>query len=778
MSLLAYAATAALLLWLAHRFVAPISRLAAALLFLLPFCFTGFALLTDRVYAPVDFAYATEPLKSLRERYGIPDNYNGYLSDVACQMIPWRKAVQWAYSHGEWPIYNPFILTGDNLAAAAQPAAYSPFTLIACLLPVAKSLTYSAAVALFLAALGMFLFARELGCRELAALVAGGAFMASATITFFVLWPLAFSWAFLPLVLLGVRAVVRSPGARSVALLTIAFVLLLLAGHPETAAHVVYVGGIYALFEIASHRRTVLRGVGAGALAGVLALAICAIYILPILEAAPQTAEHDYRTRVYAGSVRGVSAREVGARIAVAFFPYLHLRQWLVKDVPSLPFDAPIVGSVALAAAIYGIRRRRSAATWFFTGLAVFGILANAEWKPLATLLQRLPLLDITLNERFSFAAAFAIALLAGIGVDELLRRERDRAFAVTCAVVLAIVLIGARTIDALQIVVREKEIWDRWDLTAEIGGITIATIVAFLPIRARVIGAAVLGLMLLQRGAEEQGLYPVFPARSAYPAVPLFEPLRHIREPFRIAGGALTFIPNMSALYELEDVRGYQAMTNGRYFLTYDLWSTIQPVWFNKIENPNKPFLSFLNVRYLIVWPAYEPPAGWRTAWEMDGTRLIENMNVIARAFVPRTVRLGSNNSETLVQMKQATDFRNLAWIAVEGKHRDRANGPGQATTRRTPRGYEIDAAMQRDGWIVISETAWNGWRAYLDGRRVKTQIANVAFLSVHVPAGNHHVQLVYLPDAFVWGRAISLTTLALIAIAWWWKRRGSPRA
>jgi hypothetical protein len=767
MSLVAYAATAATLLFLAHRFVMPLSRVAAMLLFLLPFAFTGFALLTDRVYGPIDFPYATEPLKPLRERYGVSDAYNGYLSDVASQMIPWRKAVQWALSKGEWPIYNPFLLAGDNLAGSAQPAAYSPFTLIACLLPVEKSLTYSAAIAFFIAALCAFLFARELGCSELAALVNGAVFMSFGAMTFFILWPLGFSWAFLPAVLLGVRRVVRNPGVASMWLLTTAFVLLLLAGHPETAAHVVYIGLFYAVFEMALHRRNVVRAAMIGVAAGVIALAICAVYVLPIIEVAPQTAEHYYRSLLFADAPRGVSPPEVAARVAVHFFPSLHARRWLVRSVPSTPFDTAMLGSVALAAAIYGIWRARRHYTWFFTGLAIFGILANAEWPPLARLLQKLPLLDITLNERFSFAAGFALAVLAGMGAEEVLRRGRDRAFAFTCAAVLGGVLIGFRIIPYAGLVNPGHDVWDRWDAIAEIAGASIATILAFSRVPARFLAAGLVGLILLQRAVEERGFYPVWPARAAYPPVAVFEPLKRITEPFRITGGALTFMPNMSALYELEDVRGYQAMTNGRYYMTYDLWCVVQQVWFNRVNDLTRPFLSFLNVRYAVVWPRFDPPEGWRVALEADGTRLLENERVIERAFVPRSIRLGENVDRTLEQMRHATEFRTLGWIAApDVPAHDRANGPGLLRTRRTPSGYEIDATMGGDGWIVISETAWSGWRAYIDGRRVKTQIANVAFLSVFVPVGQHRVRLTYLPRSFVIGRAISLTTLALIGI------------
>jgi uncharacterized membrane protein YfhO len=57
-------------------------------------------------------------------------------------------------------------------------------------------------------------------------------------------------------------------------------------------------------------------------------------------------------------------------------------------------------------------------------------------------------------------------------------------------------------------------------------------------------------------------------------------------------------------------------------------------------------------------------------------------------------------------------------------------------------------------------------GWRAYVDGRRVETQFANHAFLGVHVPQGKHHVRLVYLPRAFVTGRWVTVGTIVFLLL------------
>src|SRR3954469_12616845 len=363
MSFLLYIAVALLLLWIAHRALIPLSRVAVVVLILLPMCITGKALLTGGVFGPVDLPYFTEPLRDMRTVLGVPKPHNGVLSDLYAQMIPWRKAVQFAIAHGRWPLWNPFILSGTQLARAAQLAAYSPFTLIACLLPIAHSITFSAAMTFFLAGLGAFLFARELGCRELVALSAAAGWMYAGGMAFFVLWSLGSSWAFLGFVLFATRRCVHEPGIRSTAILTTILTLLLLAGHPETAFHIVFCGALYGLVALLALRRNVARVLLAAAAAGVVALLLSAIYLLPMFEPAPQTMEQQFRTGGYRDVPRGVTLAESGARILTDFFPHLHGRWWMRKIPHWVPLETSAAGSIVVALAIYAlIRRARPAA--------------------------------------------------------------------------------------------------------------------------------------------------------------------------------------------------------------------------------------------------------------------------------------------------------------------------------------------------------------------------------------------------------------------------------
>jgi hypothetical protein len=753
--LLVYTFSAILTLWLLHRFVCTLSRAAAVFLFFLPFVFVGHALVANRVYAPVDKIYLDIPLSEVKGEYGIGEPHNPATADIVSQMIPWRHVVRESVARGEWPLWNPYILSGDILAASAQPAPYSPLTLLALLMPAPVSFTFTAAMTFLLAAAGAFAFARDLGCRELAASIAAAGFACSSAIALYVLWPLGLAWALLPLVMLGARRA-------SFGLLTVSLTLLLLAGHPESVLHVVVIAAIYGAFEVRS-----LRAIGRACAAGVVALLLSAIFLLPYFEAMPQTAEYEFR-QAWRQVDRSAKTEQVLLTLATDVFPFLHLRKWIAPDIGGMRAETAAVGSIILALAIYAIARVRNRTTWFFAGLTIFLLLAHSGWGPLSRVIHKLPLFDITLNERLGFGAAFALSILAAIGAEHLHRRSA----AIAMAVVLALLGAGALWITRTFVIEPGPRDWGTYTLHAELACLAVA--IVFL--RTRYALHALLALLLVQRVISEGGVHASFPQRAAYPPMKIFEPMQNVREPFRIAGKHWALVPGTNALYGLEDVRGYEAMTFLPYTRTFPLWSQPQPVIFNRTDDLSRPFLSMLNVRFAFQYAWDAPPPGWREVAREGKAMLIENTNVLPRAFVPRNVTVGLQSEVALDQMAAVRDFSERAWITANVVPYERANGLGVVTNIR---GTTFDVDMQRDGWIVISNCAWKGWRAYVDGNRVAMQRANVAFLSVHVPAGQHHVRLAYWPQSFVIGRAVSIATLivilAIVVLRRWRSRKVS---
>jgi hypothetical protein len=732
---LLYAATAVALLFLADRYVGSISRGMAAALLLLPLLFTGRAVFTGGVYAPVELPYEVPPLSDYRQELRVGPPRNPMLTDIAFIMIPWREAVRRAVGEGEWPHLNRFELCGDPLAAVMQPAVYSPFTWIALLLPAAVSFTYTASMAFFLAGLGAFLFARELGRTEIASLIAAAIFMFSAPIALQILWPLGFAWGQTPLLFVGMRRAVVAPSRRSAALLAVVFALQIVAGHPETLFHSVVAASLYGLFLLRGW-----RGAGAVVGAGVVALLLTAVVLLPFFEVAPYAGEHQVRSEIYARAPLTVAPGLVKAAALSDVFPWLRVR------FAALPLPRAEAGSIALALALVAIARVRSRETWFFAGLLLFAFLAGIDAWPVAQLLHRLPLFDVTINDRLISLVPFCAAILAAFAVDAGGWRWT--------AIVLFVLLASSALWFGAPL--------DRTRLVAE-----LVPLMALPFVRGRLLFA----LILAQRVAADGALVPTHPPAVAYPPLALFAPLKNVREPFRIVAPGATLVPDIATMYGLEDVRGATAMTFAPLSETFPLWPT---------TDLTRPMLSMMNVRYA-VQGTWEPlPPGWREVTVDHQSRLIENERVLPRAFVPRQVRSGG---DVLEEMKGETDFAERAWIdphpPLRGTFsrrrekdnlvplpREAPNGAGRVAVAREGSGLRIDAVMDAAGYVVISQTAWPGWRAYVDGRRVRTLRANHAFLAVYVPAGRHQIRLRYLPQSFVAGRTISVAVALLLLV------------
>ena len=746
MPLILYSLTAAVLLGLAHRFVRPLSRWAMLVIYLLPFVFVGHALITSRVIAPVDLAYQTVPLSWMKPDLGVEEISPGFHSDVYTEFVPWRQALRWSIAHGEWGLRDPFALSGDLLLAAQQAAVYSPITLVALLMPAALSFTYTGAVTLFIAALCAFLLARELDCGEPAALIAAAGWSLSTAMLAFALVTMSATWAWCPLLLVAVRRVIVSPNVRTAALLAFAFAALLYSSHPESAVLSILLGILFAFFELARRRGNVLRAIGYAAGAGVIALLLSAIHLLPFLEAMPQSVEH--AQRLAHGAIEHPKPTETLARVATSFVPYLHARRW---SQGFEWFDTGAVGSVLVALAIFGVVRVRTGTSWFFAALALFSLLGHAKWEPVAAVMHALPVLNIALTNRLSYGLALALCVLAALGAERLTARA-----VLVMVALLAVLSIASWWAVHTPLVGHDPRRHGQYAIAAELVFLGVAAIATVIDRRRAL--PALLGIVIAQRAIAEHGIYKSFALEQAYPPVPILEPLKQAERPFRLVGHGNALIPQTASMYGLEDPRGFAALTNLRYFHTYPLWSKDQPVFFNRVDDLTRPFLSFLNVRYAITWDRDPPPDGWREVARQKGSSLLENTRALDRAFVPPVVRFGPWTG-----MLTADDFAGQAWIEAGLPSGERANGPGRVTIRDARLGYAIDADMEGDGWIVTSITAWSGWRAYIDGRRVQTHFANHAFVGVYVPRGKHRVELRYWPDSFVRGAAI--TAIAGIA-------------
>jgi len=587
-------------------------------------------------------------------------------------------------------------------------------------------------------------------------------------------WPKAQSFAPLPLMMAGARRVARREkggfGAASAALF-----LALVGGHPESAFHSAALSAVWFLIELLRGTRRRGRAIATAVGAGLFAFALAAPAVFPILEALPQSVEA--RGRAAAVGKTSNSLLEAIRSAAGAAAPDAY-GGWLASSSSSAPsFDsatAASIGGIALALAGFGLlswRRER----WPLAFLAVLTLAVAVGFPVLADVVNRLPVFRLALNNRLASATAFLLAALSAIGLETLAAATWRRAVLIPVGAAAAAVMAVWRH---ATLVSRHLDP-ARFDRSAAfaVGGILLVFGAwATAGPRPAVFAPAAFAIFLVLRVAAMPRLSPTFSAADFYPAVPELDRLPRAAEPWRIAGLGDALLPDQSALYGLEDVRGYEGVNNARLVETFPLWSAPQHLWFNRIDDPSRPFLRFLNARFLATAPSTPAPPGWSLFSHGASLSIYESPAALPRAFAPRSIRFTGGAPAPIEEMKRSADFSRPAWIEEPGEPaREIENGPADVRVREDGTDLVLDVDAAAPAWIVASETNWKGWRAREDNTRFPIRFANHAFVGFRVPAGRHRIRLEYRPRSFTIALALAAFAVLIAVLARVVRRRSS---
>jgi hypothetical protein len=751
------------------------------LLALLPLLFTGRAFLRGGIYGPTDLYSGHDPWRRVAAENGIERIENPILSDLAFANLPWRAAVREALVNGRLPLWNRFVLAGNPLLPAAQAGVFHPSTWLGIFLPLPLSWTFSCGFTIFLALLSAYLFFREFCRSDLAALVGAVGWGFSTYVLFWDGWAVGPSVAEFPLLLLGLRLLAREGERDAIGITAVALLLSFHGGHPETFFHCLAAGGVYFLWELFARdvRRRARRALGGALVAGIFSFGLAAPVLFPLLEALPHSAEYAARRASLARgrASQSVPAAEAMRRLRPALLPFAHgiYGRSPVQDRRQDGSGMPLgyAGAVLFPLAAIGLgRRRQPPLPWpsprrgegtargrgIFLGFFLAGLAYGASAPILLDLTSRLPGFALALNYRLVFLAPLGLAGLAALGADRIADPDSSpRGLAIASAAVLVFLTLLFVLSTG---VFRERSLpagFVAISFADEAAPLALLAVAALLPgERRREVTAAALALLAAQRWLEMRGAYPTLSARSLAPALPTLGALPRSDDPYRVVAAGETFRPNGAALYGLEDVRGYESIVLRRFAETYPAWCRPQFASHNRVDDLTRPFLSFLNARYVIADPDAAPPDGWNLVARGTDLALFENRQALPRAFVPRRIRSQPQTLKRLEEIGDAKDFADLVWLdrsdSPEGE-----NGSATLTVREVGPDLVIAADVRRRVLVATSVPDWPGWRAGAAGKELALTTVNHAFVGFWLPPGRHEVRLHYLPQSFCAGAALA---------------------
>jgi hypothetical protein len=152
------------------------------------------------------------------------------------------------------------------------------------------------------------------------------------------------------------------------------------------------------------------------------------------------------------------------------------------------------------------------------------------------------------------------------------------------------------------------------------------------------------------------------------------------------------------------------------------------------------------------------------------NNIRLYENTSCLPRAYFASSA-LPADKSLAYMHVSRV-DFDPQTTVVLEDFNGEtrfatarRADGTVEVESR-TATDVHLWSNAEHDGFVVLTDTYYPGWRAYVDGKPATIYRANYMFRAVRVGAGRHHVRFHYEPASFAAGAALFAIFWMLIGL------------
>jgi hypothetical protein len=182
---------------------------------------------------------------------------------------------------------------------------------------------------------------------------------------------------------------------------------------------------------------------------------------------------------------------------------------------------------------------------------------------------------------------------------------------------------------------------------------------------------------------------------------------------------------------------------------------------------------IQVLGVRYLLTEGQLgaDAAATYPLAYNDQHAFVYENKAPLPRAFLVHEVIQVATPAEALAHFEGVT-FDPRRTVVLEAPAGIAPPEPPSANslaaiTTENPQQVEIEVNAAAAGYLVLLDTFYPGWISTVDGQTTPIYPANVIGRAVFVPAGQHTVQFYYWPVSFRLGLWLSAFMVLLLIVA-----------
>jgi hypothetical protein len=195
---------------------------------------------------------------------------------------------------------------------------------------------------------------------------------------------------------------------------------------------------------------------------------------------------------------------------------------------------------------------------------------------------------------------------------------------------------------------------------------------------------------------------------------------------------------------------------------------------WYYPLEKLNSPVLDLMNVRYVLTRtadiPRFASLPEFRHIASLPGTELFENTSVLPRFFFVHRVQMVTSLTQAHHLIERGLIDLHTAAITQQPINLPPGNSddPGQITgVDYQPSRIGLSLETPSPSLLVLSETYYPGWKAWIDGQPTPIYQVDIGLRGVLVSAGTHQLRMEFQPLTLWVSLGISLGTAILLGLA-----------
>jgi hypothetical protein len=677
--------------------------------------------------------------------------------------------------HGEIPLWDPYSSTGRPYAADPNVGFFYPLKLI---LSIAVSRFSYRSMELLLilhyCASGVFVYvlARGMGASRIGGIVGGLSYMLSGFLVGQMEHPnIVITTTWLPLVFLFFRRAILLGHRRDAVWAGVFLAISIFGGHQQFSLMMV----LWMVLWMAGRWVAIVpRRFPVDFLMLVITLLIAfvasAVQILPALELTAASA----RSQLTFAEAASLNLPPIGWVMLIFphfFGPNAIQAQSLWTGIGNLNEVYPYIGVVAICLAICSLCMHRAYDLWFLAVIALMGLLlAAGNATPIYGLAYATnPLLRIMrVPGRFVYWFDLSIPLLAAFGVDLFRTEPIGRMQLVWRGLtgIVALLLVGTGLVRLLFAFYPQISSSDQSSLVAQ----RLEDVNIFIIILTALLAA----LLFLRYARRYRTLIPslivalvaldLFAAQGRYNFT-THDPQQQFDHP-----NVVDLAQREGPDYRIDNLRDavWQPLTGlilafpMASGLPYNPFDLIAYQEYRGAINLESRAYDFLAVKYLIVPRGVAVPTEWELRPVEDETvQVYENSQVLPRAFIVYESVVEPDRTKALELIRQGAFDPGKTVLLESGLPLSHDGTRGEVTiTSSSNNSVRILANTEKDGYLVMSDSYYPGWRVYVDGRESRLLRANYAFRAVFLEPGKHIVRFEF--DPFSWRMSLGLTLAA----------------